>query len=466
MAKIPAAGEPGRRSLAAGAPARRPLEAALLVVSITALAFNLRAAITSLPPVFPELAARLRLSPATVTVLAATPVLCFGAVSGLAAWLSLRLGEERALFGALVLLSAGLLLRGALPALMLFPGTIVACGAIAVMNVLLSSMIKRRATARAGLFIGVYLTSLSAGAVIASLVSVPLYDATGRSVRVTLGLWGLPAVAATLMWITQLRYRRARPAEPAARPAEPAARHRAGVHRHALAWQVTAFMGLQSLVYYAGVSWLPELFRDRGESAAAAGTLLAVLGLGNLLTSLSTPVLAQRMTGQRVLVVPVVVVTAGGLAGSLWAPLGSAAVWMLVLGAAQGAALGLAIYFTMARAPDPATAASLSSLAQSVGYLVAAAGPLAVGFLRAATGGWTVPVTVLLLICGVEMAVGLFAGRPEILPAGAWPAAPSGGRTAGRPEADSAPADNYSKLWNFSCARPVPASIRRRTRQS
>ena len=114
-------------------------------MSIAALAFNLRAAITSLPPVFPELETRLGLSSATVTILAATPVLCFGAVSGLAAWLSRRLGEERALFGALILLSAGLLLRGALPSSMLFPGTIVACGAIAVMNVLLSSMIKRRA---------------------------------------------------------------------------------------------------------------------------------------------------------------------------------------------------------------------------------------------------------------------------------------------------------------------------------
>jgi MFS transporter, CP family, cyanate transporter len=433
MAKIPAAREPGRRE-----PGRRSLEAALLVVSIAALGFNLRAAITSLPPVFPELEARLGLSTATVTVLAATPVLCFGAVSGLAAWLSRRLGEERALFGALILLSAGLLLRGGLPRSMLFPGTIVACGAIAVMNVLLSSTIKRRAPARAGLYIGIYLTSLSAGAVIASAVSVPLYDATGGSVPVTLGLWGLPAMAATLVWITQLRYRRSiRPG----RDTPPATRHRSGVHRHALAWQVTAFMGLQSLLYYAGVSWLPELFRDRGESAAAAGTLLAVLGLGNLLTSLSTPVLAQRVTDHRVLVVPVVGVTAGGLAGSLWAPLGSAALWMLVLGAAQGAALGLAIYFTMARAPDPATAASLSSLAQSVGYLVAAAGPLAVGFLRAATGGWTIPVTVLLLVCGVELTVGLFAGRPKMLP-GAGLAASS----PGRPEADSAPADNYLKL--------------------
>ena len=60
------------------------------------------------------------------------------------------------------------------------------------------------------------------------------------------------------------------------------------MYRHTLAWQVTAFMGLQSLLYYAAVSWLPELFSDRGNNAAAAGTLLAVMGLGNLFTSLST----------------------------------------------------------------------------------------------------------------------------------------------------------------------------------
>ncbi len=437
MATIPAADKAARRSLAA----------VLLVVSIAALAFNLRAAITSLPPVFPELETRLRLSSAAVTVLAATPVLCFGLVSGPTAWLSRRLGEERALFGALIVLSAGLLLRGAWPGVMLFPGTVLATGAIAIMNVLLSSMIKRRWPAKAGLLIGVYLTSLSLGAVIASLISVPLYGGSGGSVTLTLGLWGLPAVAATLIWISQVRYgaaarRRAahgaapRPgAPPVAEPpgtgppgdgeppgGPPSGAARAGtrvaVHRHALAWQVTGFMGVQSLLYYAAVSWLPELFRDRGESAGTAGTLLAVMGLGNLLTSLTVPVIAHKVSDQRILVVPAVVMTAGGLAGCLYAPLGLAVLWTLVLGAAQGASLGLAIFFTMARAPNPVTAASLSSLAQSVGYLVAATGPLAVGFLHTATRGWDVPVAVLLVLCCVEMAAGLLAGRGRILPLG------------------------------------------------
>jgi MFS transporter, CP family, cyanate transporter len=444
MATIPAADEP----------ARRPLAAALLVVSIAALAFNLRAAITSLPPVFPELETKLRLSSAAVTLLATTPVLCFGLVSGLAASLSRRLGEERVLFGALIVLSGGLLLRGALPGSMLFPGTVLASGAIAIMNVLLSSMIKRRWPARAGLLIGIYLTSLSLGAVLASLASVPLYNGSGGSVELTLGLWGLPAVAATLVWISQVRYgAAARRKAPAAAPSTAApsagpplagtsladdvladtppagtpligtgpaggARARVAVHRHALAWQVTAFMGIQSLLYYAAVSWMPELFRDRGDTASTAGTLLAVMGLGNLLTSLSVPVLAHRVADQRILVAPAVVATAGGLAGCLYAPIGSAVIWMLVLGAAQGASLGLAIFFTMARAPDPVTAASLSSLAQAVGYLVAAVGPLAVGFLHTATGGWTIPVTVMLVLCCAEISMGLLAARGKVLPQG------------------------------------------------
>jgi CP family cyanate transporter-like MFS transporter len=148
------------------------------------------------------------------------------------------------------------------------------------------------------------------------------------------------------------------------------------------------------------------------------------MAFGGLITSLSTPMLAQRVGDQRLLVAPAVIVTALGLLGALYAPLGSEVIWMLALGAAQGAALGLAIFFTMARAPDPGTAASLSSLAQAVGYLVAAAGPLAVGFLHTATGGWTVPIMVLLVICVAEITAGLLAGRAKILPVAGMPGQP------------------------------------------
>jgi MFS transporter, CP family, cyanate transporter len=421
----------------------------LLVAGIMVLAFNLRAAITSLPPVFTDLAARLHLSPAGVTALATIPALCFGLFSWVAAPLSRRLGEERVLLGALALLAAGLALRGALPGLLLYPGTILAMAAIALMNVLLPSLIKRRQPGRAGLLIGAYLLCLAVGSVLGSLLAVPLYRDTGHvgwlggPVRFTLWLWAVPAVIAFAVWLPQSRYR-TRPDPPATvtpgsvtsgpgtpGPVTPAPVAPAGVPvgRHALAWQVTAFMGLQSLTYYAALSWLPTLFTDRGLSAAHAGDLSALMDLGNAVTALLIPVIAHRMASQRVLAVPIVTATAVGIAGALYAPLGGAWAWVLLLGLSQGASLSLAIFFTVARAPDPVTAASLSALAQGGGYLLATTGPLAVGLLHAATGGWNVPIALLLVLCVAELISGWLAGRDLVLPTSAMPSpVPSAGR--------------------------------------
>jgi CP family cyanate transporter-like MFS transporter len=389
----------------------------VFIVGMVALAFNLRAAITSLPPLFPELADSLHLSNAALSALAALPVLAFGVCSGVAAPLSRRFGEERVLGAALVLLAAGLLLRGALPGSMLFPGTAIAGAAIALMNVLLPSLAKRRRPEQAGLLIGIYLLSLSAGSIFGSLIAVPVFKASGGSVPLALGLWAIPALAAVVCWLPQLRFHTVPGGRPAAgRPAGPGRGLR--VYRHALAWQVTAFMGLQSLTFYATLSWVPTMFRDRGVSPGGAGTLLALMSVGGVPTALIIPVLAQRARNQRALMAWAVAASAVGLAGAWFAPLGSAAVWVLLLGLGQGAALGLAIYFTMARAPDPRAAASLSAFAQSVGYLVATAGPLAVGFLHTATGGWTVPVSCLLVITGLELAAGWQAARDVTLPVG------------------------------------------------
>ncbi len=397
------------------------------MVGVLALGFNLRTAITSLPAVFPELQSSLGLSSATISILAATPVICFGVVSGFAALLARRAGEERVLQGAIIALTIGLVARGVAPRALLFPGTILSSGAIAVMNVLLSSLIKRRWPERAGFLIGMYITALSAGAIVASVVSVPLWQDTGGSVALTLGWLAAPAALAAVLWLPQARSRSGssrtnsansiRPITPEGdAPLAPVRPARVAVYRYALTWHVTLFMGLQSLLYYAALSWLPTMLRDRGESAAGAGDLLALMGVGNLAVSMFIPMAAQRMRSQVILVVPTVIAVAGGLAALLYAPLGGAVAWALLLGAGQNAALALAIFFTAARAPHAAAAASLSSFAQAVGYLLASAGPLEVGLLHSATGSWTPPVMVLLALSVVLLVSGILAARPRMLP--------------------------------------------------
>ncbi len=414
---------PGRSGL--GRPARSRLAAAALVAGIIALAFNLRAAITSLPPLFPEISAGLHLSAGTLAVLAAVPVLCFGLFSGVAAPLSRRLGEERVLGSALVLLAAGLLLRSAAPRT-LFPGTVVAAAAIALMNVLLPSLVKRRRPDQAGLLIGLYLMSLAAGAIIGSLAAVPVYTAIGinnGALRISLGLWALPALVAAAAWIPQLRFRTL----PGSAGLPGAAGHQGvlAMGRYALAWQVTAFLGLQSLSYYAALSWFPTMFRDRGASAVHAGDLLALMNFGNAVPALLLPMLAHRARDQRVLAVAATAAIGAGLAGGAFGPLGSAPAWMLLLGFGQGASLGLGIFLTVARAPDPATAASLSGFAQGAGYLVASIGPLFVGLLHSATGGWAIPVGALLAAAALQAITGWLAGRARTVP---LPRAPARGQ--------------------------------------
>jgi CP family cyanate transporter-like MFS transporter len=420
---------PGLRTVRAGG-------AGLLIAGILALAANMRAAITSLPPLFPQLHGALHLSSAGQAVLAAIPVLCFGVFSGSGAPLARRFGEERVLGAALIALAAGLVLRAVAPGVLLFPGTIIAGGSIALLNVLTPSLVKRRQPERAGLLIGLYLLSLSAGAIVASLIAVPVFQAAGGgpgAVRLTVGLWAVPALLAAALWTPQLRFRTvpgpAAPTPPVPGvtgevPGVPAGgssapepgRPPAALWRSALAWQVTAFMGLQSLGYYATLSWFPTLFQDRGASAVHAGTLLALMGLGNAVTALAVPALAHRLRDQRLLAAAWMIGTAVGLAGAGFAPLWTAPAFMLLLGLGQGASLGLAIFYTVARSPDPVTSASLSGFAQSLGYLVASTGPLLLGFLHTATGGWGIPVWVLLAVTALQLVAGWLAGRARTVP--------------------------------------------------
>jgi CP family cyanate transporter-like MFS transporter len=182
----------------------------------------------------------------------------------------------------------------------------------------------------------------------------------------------------------------------------------------ALAWAVSGFFGLQSMAFYASLSWIPSILEDGGWSSEAAGALLAFGALCGLVPAFVIPVLAARAQDQRRLVLAVVLVPAAGLAGVLALP-GLAPLWMVAIGFGQSGALGLGLALPLRRGGDPPTVASLTAMTLSVGYLVAATGPWLLGAVHDAAGGWTAPLVVLIAITLAELVPGVPAARARTI---------------------------------------------------
>lgn len=391
----------GRRFRRPGPPAWWALVGVLLV------AFNLRGPIVAVAPVLGSIRADTGISSAIEGLLTSIPVICFGVCAPLAPRVARRVGIEATLAGAMALLAAGIVLRLAVPLAALFAGTVLVGAAIACGNVLLPALVKRDFGHRPGPVTSLYVTALSIGALVAAGATVPFRDAAAVSWRVALVVWAVPAVVAA----TWLRARRSPAPDPSVAAPPPPVEAMRRLRRDPLAWQVTGYMALQSFGFYATTSWLPSLFVDHGVSPTGAGVLLAVASLASIPSSLGVPVLAARSRTQHHLMAATATLWLAALAGLLVAPTGAAPLWMVLLGLAQGSSLGLALSLIVLRSPSSEHAARLSSMAQGVGYLVAGAGPLTIGALHDATGGWTAPLTLLAVLLAPQLAVGLGASR-------------------------------------------------------
>jgi CP family cyanate transporter-like MFS transporter len=392
-----------------GPPTKRSGPGLLLVAGVLLLALNLRPSVTSVPSILHEIGRQLGYSSVVLTVVTTIPVLCFAAVSPFAGRWGRRWGDERALALAIAAVALGELLRAVVPGLGFFPGTVLASGGIAVLNVLLSSLVKRRAPEHAAPLLGAYLALLYLGAMIGSGISVPLYD-LHHSVTLPLGVWVIPAALAALVWIPQVKSR--------TRPAASERAEALRLRRSPLAWSITAFMGLQSLTYYGTLSILPELYRSRGLSPSTAGLVNTMLSVGGLITAVLAPVLVARFDVARPLLIGAAGASLVATAGPLVFPLGAALPLAFVLGLGQGVALALALYFIMARAATPAVAGALSSMAQGGGYLIAAVGPLAAGLLHTWTGSWTSSIVLLGALTLILLWAGLRSSRDLIIDEG------------------------------------------------
>ncbi|MDT0455579.1 MFS transporter [Streptomyces sp. DSM 41527] len=397
------------------AAARRRLRAhpALIMAGIVLAAVNMRAALAGVSPLLGEIGRHFRLTATASSLVTTIPLIFMGLGSIVAPKLARRWGTEAALCGALVALCGGIVLRIAPPVVALFAGCAVVGTSIALLNVLMPGLIKRDFPERAAGMTALYSTAMILGATVSAASAVPLESALGTW-QGALVSWSLPAAVAAAVWVPQtlMARRGTRHGAAAATPLH-VGENGPKLSRSSLAWQVTLFMGSQSLIAYVSIAWMPTIFTDHGMGKGEAGLVFAFSTLLQMVGSFIVPMLAGRMRRQRLLAVAVSALMACGIGGLLLAPVTGAWLWAAFLGVGQGGALGLALTMMVLRSGDAHTAARLSGMAQTGGYLLAAAGPLVLGAVHQATHGWTVPLVLLIGVCAGLALVGMGAGRDQ-----------------------------------------------------
>jgi CP family cyanate transporter-like MFS transporter len=374
--------------------------------ALTALllaAVNLRLAVTSIGPVLTEIRAGIGMSATVAGLLTSVPVLCFASIGLAAPRLARRFGSARVILGGLLLLAAGLTIRpytGGSALFLLFSA--VALAGIALVNVLLPSIVKDRFPDRVGTVTGLYSVALNIGATTAAAATVPITGAFDGDWRLGLACWSLAALLALPPWLLMARTR-----ETAIASDTPSA---VRVSRHPVAWALAVYFGMQSTSAYVIIGWLPEIYRDAGLSPALAGVLFAVTSLLGVPLSFLLSAYAGRLRSQSGIALTLGLFGIAGWAG-LWAdPAAAPWVWAILLGVVN-AAFPLALTMIALRGRTPATVVQLSAFAQSIGYLFASPGPILIGALHDASGGWRVPLALMVALMIPQIIAGMAAGR-------------------------------------------------------
>lgn len=377
------------------------------VILIVLVALNLRPAVVAVGPLLRQIQHDLGLSGTAAGALTTLPVIFFGSFGLAAPLFRRRLRGEVLLVTSMGLLVVALLTRVIPAEIALFGGALLAGIAISIGNIAVPTIIKRDHPNAVTTVTAVYTIAITAGAAVSSSVVVPLEHVVNSGWRLPLVLLAIPAVVAGLAWLPRLRG--------AVAVGPPPEGGSPRVWRSRLAWQVTGFMGLQSLLAYVTSGWLPTICQDRGLSEAAGGYALGLTSLLQAVGALMVPMLARRLRDQRPVVGLVAALCVVGYAGVVWAPMSTIWLWVVVLGVGQGIGFATALAFIGLRAADTHVTAQLSGMAQGLGYVIAALGPLAVGAMHDATHGWSAPTVLILVISVLMLVPGLGAGRTRTI---------------------------------------------------
>ena len=384
----------------------------LTILAVLFFAANLRAPLTSVGPVIGEISEYLSLSKTVAGMLTTLPLLAFGVLSSLIPRTSQRYGMELVLFFSLILLGLGLGVRSIGSLFTLFLGAALVGTAITFGNVLMPAFIKIKFPKKIGVIMGIYSVGMNLTAALAAGLSIGIGRWTGIGWRASIGIWILFSIIGILIWIPQLLSKK--PINTKASN-QKEAKEKVNIFTSKLAWAVTVFMGLQSLIFYCLSAWLPKVAQDWGMSIDASGWILSYLQFAQLPTTFIGSIIAARIRDQRILGAITGVLLIIGIIGILLFKTQWIILCCVLLGIGSGLAFSLSMLLFVLRTQSSHGAAKLSGMAQSFGYLIAATGPPIFGSIYDIYNSWTLSFVFLLIVSLFILLAGIIAGQDRFI---------------------------------------------------
>lgn len=353
-----------------------------ILLGIMMLGVVMRAPFTALPAVLTDIASGLGVEVSSLGILTSIPLIMFALCSSIAPRMAAKFGLERLMAIVLVIMVIGSGLR-VFNLQTLFIGTMMIGASIAFINVLLPSLVAANFPHKIGLYTTIYITLMGISGTVASMVAVPIVSATSWKffiylitgvILLALLIW-LPNVKNNHMFVTGNQSEKT-----------------SSLWKNKAAIAFLIFGGLQSVLFYTEVTWLPTISQSIGFSKAEAGLMSGIYNLAAIPMSLIITTLLSRQTkeSRRNIMLLISLITLVGLALMVITPNNFFA-WTIihiVLSVSNASLFPyMMLSFTMKTSNSQATA-RLSGMVQTGGYLIAAFGPVLLGYSFPIFGSW------------------------------------------------------------------------------
>jgi MFS transporter, CP family, cyanate transporter len=373
------------------------------LIALLVVAGCVRAPITSIGPQINEIRENQNLGIVQFSFLTAIPVICFALAAPLPSLRVFRkIKTEQLIVFALLALAAATIFRTLGSNSLLFGATVVLGISIAILNIVTPSLVRRDYPKKITTVMPIYSAVLSLMASLGAGLSIPIASYFGDNWKIGISVWAIPALLAAIIWIPLLR--KAKPMPDAHE------NHFKELLRSKKAWLVSIYMGVQSANFYTQVAWMPKILIDKDYSAAQAGALFGLSTLCGFALTLILPMVFSRGEDLKL---AILATSIPGVAGFFLLNYSSNA-WTipaLLLISTTHAALPLALGLIAIKSPSVGATSHLSSMAQGIGYCIAAVFPVLIGYTYEVSNSWLVATYLISALIVVQTVIGIRANK-------------------------------------------------------